>query len=308
MLLSRKWTSGEELIPDRRIETRASQTAGYTCFSRACATREKDPRFRGPDYLAEVILPPGPRFMLNFTPVRKFLMHKMFPPGIYEYVIARTKVMDAVFVEALEARFAQIVLLGAGFDTRALRFTDRNQGTKIFELDVATTQQPKIEILLKKKLSLPAELVFVPIDFNKEDLFEVLSKAGYQDGQKNLFLWEGVTMYLSAQAVDSTLQFIRRHAASESRVVFDYLYASVLRRENRLYGEPEIYKMVARAGEGWTFGLELGEVEPFLEEQGFELVANYTPAELEKAYLSAKDGAHLGPINGTHCIVVAAVK
>ena len=88
-------------MSNRRIETRASQTAGYTCFSRACATREKDPRLRGPDYLAEVILPPGARLMLHVAPVRKFLMRKMFPPGIYEYVVARTNVMDSAFMELI---------------------------------------------------------------------------------------------------------------------------------------------------------------------------------------------------------------
>jgi methyltransferase (TIGR00027 family) len=295
-------------VAKRRIDAKASQTAGYTCFSRACATRERDSRFRGPDTLAELILPSGARFMLNCTPVRKYLMRRMFPPGIYEYVIARTKVMDAAFLEALEAGFPQIVLLGAGFDTRALRFSNRNRGTKIFELDVTTTQQPKIEIYQKQKLSIPPDLVFVPIDFNREDIFAVLAKAGFQDGRKTLFLWEGVTMYLSKQAVDSTLEFIRRHAACGSQVVFDYLYASVLRRENRFYGEQEIYKTVSRVGEGWTFGLEEGEISHFLEARGFEVTAHHTPPELEVQHLTADDGMRLGHINGTHCIVLASVK
>jgi len=235
-------------------------------------------------------------------------MRQMFPPGIYEYVLARTKVMDSVFVDALEARFAQIVLLGAGFDTRALRFADRNRGTKVFELDVATTQQPKIEILHEKKVPLPEALVFVPIDFNKENLLEVLARAGYQEGQKSLFLWEGVTMYLSAEAVDGTLNFIRSHAAPGSRVAFDYIYASVLRRENRYYGEQGIFDTVSRTGESWTFGLEDGAIEPFLSERGFEIVAHYTPPELEKLYLTAEDGTLHGRVNGTHCIVVASVR
>jgi methyltransferase (TIGR00027 family) len=236
-------------MSERRIETRSSQTAAYTCFSRGCATRETDLRFRGPDYMAEIMFPPLARLALNVTPLRKFLMRQMFPPGIYEYVLARTKVMDAVFVDALEAHIAQIVLLGAGFDTRALRFADLNHGTKVIELDVATTQQPKIDILGRKKVKLPQELVFASIDFDREDLFEVLSKAGYQAGQKSLFLWEGVTMYLSAQAVDSTLSFIRQRAAPGSRVAFDYIYASVLRRENRYYGEQNIFERVSKVGE-----------------------------------------------------------
>jgi len=88
---------------------------------------------------------------------------------------------------------------------------------------------------------------------------------------------------------------------------FDYIYASVLRREKRYYGEAETYAMVSRAGEGWTFGLEEGEVEGFLAERGFEIVAHYTPGDLEEAYLTAEDGARFGRINGTHNIVVASV-
>jgi methyltransferase (TIGR00027 family) len=248
------------------------------------------------------------KFALNFLPLRKFLMGQMFPLGIYEYVLARTKVMDSAFLDALGGHFTQIILLGAGFDTRALRFADRNCGTKVFELDVATTQQPKIEILHRKKVMIPQELIFVPIDFDKEDLCEVLTKAGYQQGQKSLFLWEGVTMYLSAQAVDGTLDFIRSSAAPGSRVAFDYIYASVLRRENRFYGEQGIFETVAKTGEGWTFGLEEGALEPFLAMRGFEIIAHYTPPELEKLYLTREDGTLRGRVNGTHCIVVAEVK
>jgi methyltransferase (TIGR00027 family) len=216
--------------------------------------------------------------------------------------------MDSAFLDALGGHFTQIILLGAGFDTRALRFADRNCGTKVFELDVATTQQPKIEILHRKKVMIPQELIFVPIDFDKEDLCEVLTKAGYQQGQKSLFLWEGVTMYLSAQAVDGTLDFIRSSAAPGSRVAFDYIYASVLRRENRFYGEQGIFETVAKTGEGWTFGLEEGALEPFLAMRGFEIIAHYTPPELEKLYLTREDGTLRGRVNGTHCIVVAEVK
>jgi methyltransferase (TIGR00027 family) len=175
-------------------------------------------------------------------------------------------------------------------------------------LDVATTQRPKVEILRRREVPLPKELTFVSIDFNKDDLFDTLSRAGYQEGQKSLFIWEGVTMYLSAQAVHSTLDFIRRRAAPGSRVAFDYVYASVLRRESRYYGEQGIFETVSKAGEGWTFGLEVGAIEAFLAERGFEIVAHYTPPKLEKLYLTAEDGTLHGRVNGTHCIVVAAVK
>lgn len=257
--------------------------------------------------MAEVFLPLFAKCILNVPCLRELFMRKVSPPGIYEYVLARTKLLDEVFVNALENNFSQIALLGAGFDTRALRFKNGNRGTKVFELDIPTTQQPKIAILSRKKIVLPGELVFVPIDFNKQSLPGALFNAGYRKGQKSLFVWEGVTMYLTPDAVDGTLAFIRENAAEGSIVAFDYIYASVLRGDNRFYGEREIFKTVSRAGEGWTFGIEDGEIAGFLSQRGFKIISHNTPSDLEKTYLTAGDGTLFGRINGTHCIVTASV-
>jgi methyltransferase (TIGR00027 family) len=294
-------------MTERRIEREGSSTAGYTCFSRACATRERDERFRGPDYLAEIFMPPIPNILLNVPFLRKLCMRKLFPSGIYEYVTARTRVFDEAFVDALERGFSQIVLLGAGMDTRAFRFQEKNRGTTIFDLDIHATQRYKREVLERKKIAPPAELVFAPIDFNKQPLADVLSEAGYQEGQQTLFLWEGVTMYLEADAVDGTLAFIRSSAAEGSIVVFDYVRASVLRYENTLYGEKDVRGTVARAEEGWIFGIEDGAIEGFLTGRGFKLLSHYTPSDLETIYLTAEDGAKFGRINETHCIAIAGI-
>jgi methyltransferase (TIGR00027 family) len=222
-------------------------------------------------------------------------------------VLARTKLLDEVFIDALRNRFTQIVLLGAGFDTRALRFKNENVGSKIFELDICTTQQPKVDILNRERIALPKELIFVPIDFNKESMADALGNAGYATNQRSLFIWEGVTMYLTSDAVDRTLEFIRSSSVEASIVAFDYIYASVLRHESKFYGEREIYKTVSKAGEGWTFGIEDETMEDFLFERGFKLISHHTPSDLEKRYLTAEDGTRFGRVNGTHCIVTASV-
>jgi methyltransferase (TIGR00027 family) len=294
-------------MTERKIEREGSSTAGYTCFSRACATRERDERFRGPDYLAEIFMPPIPNILLNVPFLRKLCMRKLFPTGIHEYVLARTRVFDQAFVDALERGLPQIVLLGAGMDTRALRFEDKNGRAAIFELDIEATQRYKREVLERKKITLPESLVFAPIDFNRHRITDVLTQAGYRDGQRTLFLWEGVTMYLEAEAVDGTLAFIRSSAAEGSVVAFDYVRASVLRYENTLYGEKDIRGTVARAEEGWTFGIEDGAIEGFLAERGLKLLTHYTPTDLEAAYLTAEDGTKFGRINETHCIVIAGI-
>jgi len=135
----------------------------------------------------------------------------------------------------------------------------------------------------------------------------VLTQAGYQEKRKTLFLWEGVTMYLEPEAVDGTLAFIRKSAAEGSIVVFDYVRASVLRRENTLYGEKGSYDMVARVGERWTFGIEDGAIEGFLAERGFKVRSHLTPSDLKVVYLTAEDGTRFGRINETHCIVIAGI-
>jgi methyltransferase (TIGR00027 family) len=294
-------------LTDNSNSEKASSTAGYTCFSRACATREKDERLRGPDDTAEIFLPTLAKIILNVPVLRKAFMGKIAPSGIYEYVIARTKLLDEIFLDALTRQVQHIVLLGAGMDTRAIRFANRNQRTKIIELDIEKTQRPKIEILKRKQVKLPNELVFASIDFNEQSLSDVLVEAGYQNGQQSLFLCEGVTMYLDPEAVDGTLSFIRDSSQSGSQVVFDYIYSSVLRRENSLYGEKEIFDTVSRAGEGWTFGIENGQIDEFLTERGFKLTAHYSPTDLESKYFQKSDGNLVRRINGTHCIVQAVV-
>jgi methyltransferase (TIGR00027 family) len=252
-------------------------------------------------------MPPLAWILLNVAFLRKWCIRRMFPPGMYEYVMARTKLLDEAFMDALSRGFSQIVLLGAGMDTRALRFRDGNKGAAVFELDIRATQDYKRKVFARKKTSLPTSLVFMPIDFAKQRLADALSKAGYRESGKTLFLWEGVTMYLDAAAVDDTLSFVRDSAGEGSVVVFDYIRASVLRRGNTLYGEQGAYDAVARKGEPWTFGIEAGEIEGFLAARGFTIIRHYTPSELEAAFLTAEDGTRFGRVNGTHCIVEARV-
>ena len=281
-----------------------TSTAGFTCFSRACATREAEP-FRGPDHLAHIFLPAFASLILNVPPLRKMFMRKVAPSGIYEYVMARTRVFDHYFAQALRDGFAQVVIMGAGMDTRGLRFAHLNRGTQVFELDIPRIQQAKLGIYRRKAVKLPPELVFVSADLNVQDLAQVLAEAGFRKGQKTLFLCEGLFMYLDAEAVDSTLKFIREGTAGGSRLVFDYVLASVLRHEHNLHGEQEIYETVSRTGEGWTFGIEAGHIKGFLTKRGFKLDAHFNPQDLTEKYLTAPDGSTFGPINGTHNIVSA---
>jgi methyltransferase (TIGR00027 family) len=291
-----------------RIETHTSRTAEFTCMSRAASYRETRECYKGTDDIAYALVPGFIKLLLKFPRFCHVYHTYLAPKGIYEYVIARTKYIDSLFMDALKQGFEQIVIFGAGFDSRGQRFNHLNKKTKIFELDAPITQGNKLKAFKDKRIMIPENLIYVPINFNKDSLADKLAEAGFVENRLSLFLLEGVTMYLSDDAVDRTFTFIRDVAGKGSWVVFDYIYAGVLRQENKYYGEKDIFKTVAKAGETWSFALEEGEIDKFLHKYDFTLKNHSNAQALEEHYFKSQEGNIVGKINGTHGIVTGIKK
>jgi methyltransferase (TIGR00027 family) len=244
--------------------------------------------------------------MLHVPLVRNLFSRRIAPQGIYEYTIARTKYIDAVFSEALAEGYDQILIFGAGFDTRALRFQGEAGDTRVFELDVPVTQEAKLRQYARRGLDIPKNLRFIPIDFDKESLPDRLEEAGFTSGARSLFLLEGLLMYLQPESVHETFRVIGRFAGEGSEVVFDYVRASVLRKEGLHYGEAAVSERVASAGEGWHFGIEEEELVQFLTQFGLTVREHLAPHDLARLYFTDASGEIVGRVNGTHCLVRAA--
>ena len=289
----------------KRIETTTSRTAAWTCVSRAASSLEASAPYRSDDHIARLLLPTFLRLLLHIPFVRTLYREVVAPKGIYEYVVARTQYIDAVFREALREQFDQILLFGAGFDTRALRFQAEARNTRVFELDASITQQAKLRQYRKRNLTIPPNVVFIAIDFDKESLPLKLDAAGFNRHQRSLFVLEGLVMYLRPESVQETFGTIQDYAGEHSWVVFDYIFASVLRHENTHYGEADIVKTVSQANEHWHFGIEKGNTKRFLSAYGFRLRDHKDAEELEDAYFKDSKGELLGRVNGTHCLVTA---
>jgi methyltransferase (TIGR00027 family) len=292
-------------VSNQSIDQKPSRTAGIVCFFRACANKEKDRKIRGPDHLAKIYIKGFDRLLLILRKLT-LTVAKRRVPGTYEYIIARTKFFDEVFKQALAEGYPQIVFLGAGYDTRPYRFKDAIKQTEIFELDVPTTQNIKKQFLKKSNVNIPDKVHFVPINFNRESLNEVLVRAGFKMNKKTLFIWEGVTEYLTPEAVDSTLNFIRQNSGNS--VAFNYIYKSAVDGTCDYHGTREVVKSVSDSSEPYQFGVEEGEIEQFLNSRGFEIVAHYTAEELENKYLTKSDGSIFGKISGHICLVLASTK
>lgn len=141
-----------------------------------------------------------------------------------ELVVVRTLYFDRV-IERVIDEVEQFVVMGAGYDTRAYGGF-HEKGVTFFELDQASVQQHKRNALTET--GIPCEHVrFVSVDFSKENAFDKLSEAGYDRSRKTLFLWEGVTLYLSESDVHKTIQDVRNHAPAGSVLLAD-IYADRL--------------------------------------------------------------------------------
>jgi methyltransferase (TIGR00027 family) len=203
-------------------------------------------------------------------------------PGARTSGVARTRFIDDLVRARLEAGVEQLVLLGAGFDSRALRI-ERLEDARVFELDRPPTLEEKRERLGDS----PAHVTYVPTDFNREGLAEVLTRAGFDAGARTLFVWEGVTNYLTAEAVDRTLRDVSELGGPGSEIAFTYVHRDVIRDPAAFAGGRRTASKVASSGEPWTFGLDPGELAAYLRARGLALVEDVGSLEYRAELLGS---------------------
>ena len=190
-------------------------------------------------------------------------------PGGYGVIVARTRYIDDYVLQCLADGIKQMVILGAGYDSRAYRFDEMRRGIKVFEVDHPDTQMLKIEKVNRIFGRLPDHVVYVPIDFSKEKLEQKLFEGGYQRNLKTLFIWEGVTMYITEEAVDETMAFVVENSGEGSSIIFDYILKSVIDSSCKLQVANKWKDYVARSGEQATFGIAESDLENYLLQKGF---------------------------------------
>lgn len=131
----------------------------------------------------------------------------------------RTVILDRALAAAMPVE--QLVILGAGLDSRAWRL-DSLKDTVVFEVDFPASQAWKRE----RAASVPykaKDVRFVAIDFQRDQLEPLIRTAGFDPNKRTFWLWEGVTMYLSPQAVSDNLGAVAASSASGSRIAITYL-------------------------------------------------------------------------------------
>lgn len=230
--------------------------------------------------------------------------YEKFLPGIFNSLIARVRYFDDIVRESIEKGLEQLVILGAGYDTRAYRI-EGLKTIKVFEVDHPDTQSTKLEMLKKIFDSLPDHVVFVSLDFETETLGQRLFNSGFDKSKKTLFIMEGLVMYLPPESVDEILVFIVKNSGKGSKIIFDYYPECIVDGTCELELGMNIRKFMAQQGEPLKFGIKEGTVETFLMERGFSRVQNVTAEEYKKMYFHGinKDREVCDLLSFVHAVV-----
>jgi methyltransferase (TIGR00027 family) len=269
--------------------------------ARALGARVPDPSMRNPDSLAERLLGPEEIGLINEHPIGAALADASGAAPAFEALTAanmmliRTKFIDEKLEQAIQDGAKQLVILGAGFDTRAYRFAGQLKHMSVFEVDSAATQQRKRQRVDAALGGVPSNLTYVTIDFNRDKLGDVLRRAGYDANRKTFFTWEGVSMYVAEEGVRETLRTIATQSAPGSSLVMDFTTKTSIEFMARFpqFGPG---KLLAAWGEPWVFGVPDGAEKEFFEGAGLEvreLFPVFGP-EAIKRYLTKPDGTILG--------------
>lgn len=288
---------------------RLSKTAIWVAAARAIGAREPDVVVRNPDYLAEELL--GDPAGLNLDHPVVTWLGKPYESAMLdtEVVVAvramieRTRFIDGMLVRAIANGVEQVLVLGAGLDSRAHRFKELLAHTRVFEVDRLATQEFKRQRIDAVLGVAPENLVYVPLSVKREGLATALAPHGYDTERKTLVIMEGVSMYLEEGALRAIFRFVAAHHHGSS-VVFDMTTPAKVHelRNIDVWNAPDsIRPRVERLAnmlkdEPWLFGIPLNGEREFLTGLGLHLGEILTIGGLEsvKRYLIRADGTMVG--------------
>lgn len=215
-------------------------------------------------------------------------------PGMHEHLISRTRYIDDLIEKSTFANIEQYVILGAGYDSRAHRLKLPSK-LKIFEVDQSEVQELK-RLRLSDNMPNRESITYVDIDFNHQSLKEQLINVGFDQNKSTIFTLEGVSQYISREALDATLKEVADLNPNSNSKIFISYVNKLLKEDSKAcfgkgYSKPEkavsfITNSAAKMGEPWISFYSAEEIESILSQNNFTLIENKTLADLNSKYFT----------------------
>ena len=226
-------------------------------------------------------------------------------PGLLGLLLSRFAYLDDVLREALADGVQSVIILGAGLDSRAYRIPGADT-VHVFEVDHPSVQDVKRVRLRRHLGELPSHVRFVSIDFDTQDLAVELEAAGYDSQSRSLFIWEGVSQYVSRAALESTLRYVGG-TADGNLLAFSYVLQRFIDDRSAF---PELHKLWDQMREGndpfWKCGLQPEHIADTLSGFSLSVRKDAGPSEHLASYPVLKERSF--DVSGIERIVLAEVR
>ena len=215
-------------------------------------------------------------------------------PGFHEHLISRTRFIDDLIEKSAKEGIEQYVILGAGYDSRANRL-NLTPSLKIFEVDQPEVSDIKLSKLPKDLPNLE-NITYVNVDFSYQSLSEQLLAAGFDQTKSTIITLEGVSQYITKEAVSSTIRELSL-ITKDAKSIFFLSYVDELLNKDpaacfgKGYPNPSkkanlIQTLSAKVGEPWISFYRDEEIESILAENGYSMKENVTLEDLNSLYFS----------------------
>jgi len=219
---------------------------------------------------------------------------KKFAPGFHEHLISRTRFIDDLVKNGVTQGMEQYVILGAGYDLRAHSLNLPNT-LSIFEVDQKEVQK-------RKRAKLPSNVPnlenvkYVSVNFNHQSLKQELLEAGFDENKPAIFTLEGVSQYISKEAVKSTLKEVKELTKNTKAIFYISYVNSLLKTEptacfGKSYPNPKkkaktVMNLAAKVGEPWVSLYSPEEIKNILSQYGFQVKEDKTLADFNSEYFA----------------------
>ncbi len=271
----------------------ASRTAQYMALFRAVETTRPKSKRLFTDPYAVNFLDKGLQRVTRIAawPIIGHLIPRLIHKkgiGAISSGIARTKYIDDLLEATVKEGSKQVIILGAGFDTRSVRL-DFLKNISVIEIDHPDTSNFKLEVFKKKIGLLPKNVSFQQVDFNTQTLNDIAKTARIDFSVPTIIIWEGVTNYLTKEAVDNTFNFTKQFI-SPFNIIFTYIDKDVLDNPSHFKGTEQLFANLKNNEEQWTFGFNPNHLASYLKQFNLTLKEDLNATEYRNRYMPERAG------------------
>jgi methyltransferase (TIGR00027 family) len=233
----------------------------------------------------------NPELLQIYTKMSPDTMQKMQDsyenqfPGHKNALVARVRFFDDQVKMSISKGFTQIVIFGAGYDTRAYRI-DGITKVRVFEIDLPVIQDRKKSKIKDIFGSLPNHVTYIPVDLSINPLEKAFIGTAFDYNQKTLYLMEGLILYIPPKQVKELFSSIISLSAQGSGILFDSMDEGIIDGSDLSSYALNLRNQMSRLGEPFAFGIRKGEEEKYMTEVGFKNVRVVTKEEYYKQYFT----------------------